>query len=84
MSKRSILFRGPVKSLSGYGSHSRDLLKSLYDMDLFDIQIDSTSWGNTPLNALDKDNLFHKWIDESIVTSLEEQPDIYIQVTMPE
>lgn len=83
MSKRSILFRGPVKSLSGYGSHSRDLLKSLYDMDLFDIQIDSTSWGNTPLNALDKDNLFHKWIDDSIVTSLEEQPDIYIQVTVP-
>lgn len=83
MSKKSLLFRGPVKSLSGYGSHSRDLLKSLYDMDLFDIIIDSTSWGNTPLNVLDKDVLFHKWIDDRIVTTLEEQPDIYIQLTVP-
>lgn len=84
MSKPSILFRGPVKTLSGYGSHSRDLLKSLYDMDLFDIKIDSSNWGNTPMSALDpKNNLFHSWIESNIVTTLRETPDIYIQVTVP-
>ena len=84
MSKPTLLFRGPVKTLSGYGSHSRDLLKSLYDMELFDIMIDSSVWGNTPMTALDVEgNLFHKWIEDSIVTRLSGTPDIYIEVTVP-
>jgi glycosyltransferase involved in cell wall biosynthesis len=81
--KPVILFRGPVKTRSGYGAHSRDLLEALYKMDLFDIRIDSCPWGNTPMTALEKDNTFHKWIDSNIVTSIEGQPDVYIQVTVP-
>jgi len=82
--KRTLLFRGPIKTLSGYGSHSRDVLKSLYDLDLFDIKIDSCNWGNTPMTALDPENdLFHQWVESSIVTSLDEQPEIYVQVTVP-
>jgi glycosyltransferase involved in cell wall biosynthesis len=81
--KPVILFRGPVKTRSGYGAHSRDLLEALYKMDLFDIRIDSCHWGNTPMTALEKDNTFHKWIDGNIVTSIEGQPDVYIQVTVP-
>lgn len=83
MSKPLLLFRGPVKTRSGYGSHSRDLLEALYQMDLFDIKIDSCSWGSTPLTALESDNLFHKWIESNIVTTLSSTPDIYIQVTVP-
>ena len=55
MNKPLILFRGPVKTRSGYGSHSRDLLKALYDLDLFDIKIDSCMWGSTPLTALEEE-----------------------------
>lgn len=84
MSKPTILFRGPIKTLSGYGSHARDLLKSLYDMDMYEISIDSCGWGNTPMNALDPQNdLFHSWIEQNIVTQSTEVPDIYIQVTVP-
>ena len=83
MSKPFLLFRGPVKTRSGYGSHSRDLLESLYQMDLFDIKIDSCSWGSTPLTALENDNLFHQWIESNIITSLNGTPDIYVQVTVP-
>jgi glycosyltransferase involved in cell wall biosynthesis len=78
-----LLFRGPVKTRSGYGAHSRDLLQALYEMDLFDIKIDSCGWGVTPLTALDKDNTFHNWIEENIVSNLTTQPDVYIQVTVP-
>jgi glycosyltransferase involved in cell wall biosynthesis len=78
-----LLFRGPVETVSGYGSHSRDLLKSLYDMDLFDIQIDSCNWGSTPKTALDTNNEFHQWILKNITTIIPEVPDIYIQVTVP-
>lgn len=83
MSKPFLLFRGPVKSISGYGAHSRDLLESLYKMNLFDIKIDSCVWGSTPLTALNKNNLFHNWIESNIIESLSSKPDIYIQVTVP-
>lgn len=83
MNKQTLLFRGPVKSRSGYGSHSRDLLESLYQMKIYDIKIDSCLWGNTPMNALEKDNKFHEWIIENSVTEFNGLPDIYIQVTVP-
>jgi glycosyltransferase involved in cell wall biosynthesis len=82
MSKPILLFRGPVKTRSGYGAHSRDVLKALYEMDLFDIKIDSCAWGATPMTALE-DNLYHKWIESNIVTSMNGQPDVYVQVTVP-
>lgn len=81
--KPTILFRGPVKTRSGYGSHSRDLLEALYQMNLFDIKIDSCLWGNTPMTALEPDNVFHKWIESNIVNKFDGLPDIYIQVTVP-
>jgi glycosyltransferase involved in cell wall biosynthesis len=83
MSKPSLLFRGPVKTRSGYGAHSRDLLQALYEMNLFDISVDSCMWGSTPLTALEEDNTFHKWIESVIVTRMEYKPDIYVQVTVP-
>lgn len=83
MGKPTILFRAPIKTQSGYGSHSRDLLKSLYDMDMYDIKIDSSDWGNTPMNVLDETDLFHSWILSNIVTNISDVPDIYIQVTVP-
>lgn len=81
--KPFLLFRGPVKTRSGYGSHSRDLLEALYQMDIFDIKIDSCGWGSTPLTALEDGNMFHKWIEGNIITQLSTQPDIYVQVTVP-
>lgn len=84
MNKPTLLFRGPVKTRSGYGAHSRDLLQALYEMDLFDIKIDSCMWGTTPMTALESDNTFHKWIESNIVTvNLNQTPELYIQVTVP-
>jgi glycosyltransferase involved in cell wall biosynthesis len=82
--KPFLLFRGPVKTRSGYGAHSRDLLQALYDMNMFEIKIDSCAWGSTPLTALDSNNIFHQWIEESIVNvNVPVQPDVYVQVTVP-
>ena len=81
--KPFLLFRGPVKTRSGYGAHSRDLLQALYEMDIFEIKIDSCMWGVTPMTALEKDNQFHMWIESNIVKSLNTTPDIYVQVTVP-
>lgn len=84
MSKPFLLFRGPVKTLSGYGSHARDVLKSLFDLGTYDIKIDSSNWGNTPMTVLDPENdLFHKWIEDNIIVRLQTQPDIYVEVSVP-
>jgi hypothetical protein len=83
MEKPLLLFRGPVKSVSGYGAHSRDLLKAFYELNLFDIKIDSCIWGVTPLTALEKGNLFHNWIENNTITSLHKKPEFYVQVTVP-
>ena len=49
--KPLMLITGPVATRSGYGSHSRDIVHSLIDMDKFDIKIMSVRWGNTSMNA---------------------------------
>ena len=82
MSKPKLLFRGPVETRSGYGSHSRDILESLRAMDMFDFSIDSCNWGVTPLTALEDGNEFHQWIKKHKVLSIDAQPDVYVSVTI--
>jgi glycosyltransferase involved in cell wall biosynthesis len=71
----------PASSRSGYGDHSRDLIRSLISMDKFDIKILDQVWGGCPRNALNPDT------DQDIITrcigGLEAQPDVWIQVTVP-
>lgn len=81
--KPSLIFQAPVSTRSGYGDHSRDLLYSLWKLDKFDIKILSTRWGHTPMDALNYDDDFHKWIIENIIPQINQKPDIYIQVTVP-
>ena len=81
--KPTLVFQAPVATRSGYGDHARDLLHSLYKLDKFDIKVISTRWGATPMDALNYDKPFHKWVVDSIVPQLTEKPDIYIQVTVP-
>lgn len=83
MIKPLILFRAPVETRSGYGAHARDLLFALREMNLFEIKIDSCMWGATPMTALENDNEFHSWIKQNIVSTLNNIPDLYIQVTVP-
>ena len=39
MSKPVCLVTAPVATRSGYGAHSRDIVHSLIDLDLYDIKI---------------------------------------------
>ena len=80
-----MLITGPVATRSGYGSHTRDLVRSLISMDKFDIKINSLRWGNTPMNALDENNPNDLPILQRILKSneLPRQPEIHIQVSVP-
>ena len=81
--KPTLVFQAPVATRSGYGDHARDLLHSLYKLDKFEIKVISTRWGNTPMDALNYDKPFHKWVVDNIIPRIEQKPDIYIQVTVP-
>jgi glycosyltransferase involved in cell wall biosynthesis len=81
--KPTLVFQAPVATRSGYGDHARDLLHSLYKLDKFEIKVISTRWGNTPMDSLNYDNEFHKWIVDNIIPKIDQKPDIYIQVTVP-
>jgi glycosyltransferase involved in cell wall biosynthesis len=81
--KPTLVFQAPVATRSGYGDHARDLLHSLYKLDKFEIKVISTRWGQTPMDALNYDNEFHKWVVDSIIPKIDQKPDIYIQVTVP-
>lgn len=81
--KPTLVFQAPIATRSGYGDHARDLLHSLYKLDKFEIKVISTRWGNTPMDSLNYDNPFHKWIVDNIVPRIDQKPDIYIQVTVP-
>ena len=84
MAKPFLLFQAPVATRSGYGEHSRDLLHSLIAMDRYDIRVISTRWGSTPMNALDYAVPSDKKIVDLLLSEqLNRQPDIFIQVTVP-
>ena len=82
MSKPLLVFQAPVATRSGYGDHSRDILQSIFDLDKYDVKIVPTRWGNTPQDQINPQSEFGQKIIQNIVTQLDRQPDIFIQVSV--
>ena len=82
MNKPLLVFQGPVFTRSGYGDHCRDLLKSLYKMDKYDIKIIPLRWGNTPQNQVDPSTEFGKKMLSSVIGEIAQKPDVFIQVSV--
>jgi glycosyltransferase involved in cell wall biosynthesis len=83
--KPLLLFTAPVGTRSGYGHHGRDVVRTLIDMDRFDIKIMDLRWGGCPRNALKIDNPDHQPIIERIMldNQLKQQPSIHVHLTVP-
>ena len=83
MNRQTLVFQGPCFSRSGYGDHCRDLLKSLKELDRYDITLVPMRWGNTPLNDSDPTTEFGKWMLERVLKQpLTQKPDVFIQVSV--
>ena len=84
---KKVLIRGPALSQSGYGEHTRFILRSLRSQpDLFDIYLITTNWGST--GWLWENNEERSWIDATLQKTIQHgqeggQFDISIQVTIP-
>tara|TARA_Y100000385_G_scaffold287670_1_gene352399 strand:+ start:706 stop:1965 length:1260 start_codon:yes stop_codon:yes gene_type:complete len=82
MSKPILVFQAPIATRSGYGDHSRDILKSLFELDKYDVKVVPTRWGNTPQDQIDPQTEFGKKVLQNIVVSLDKRPDVFIQVSV--
>src|SRR5210317_993173 len=85
MSKPLVLVTAPVATRSGYGNHARDICRALIESDKYDVKIQSVRWGNTPPNALEKDNPHHNEIANRILRepNLPKQPDLHLHIVIP-
>jgi|TARA_R110000823_G_scaffold160004_1_gene291401 glycosyltransferase involved in cell wall biosynthesis len=85
--KNTFYISCPIDTYSGYGGRSRDFVKALIKSDKYDVKIISQRWGSTPFGFID-DHLEDWGFLKSHIPTLEggklqEQPDIWCQVTVP-
>ena len=83
--KPLMVVTAPVGTRSGYGAHSRDICRSLIDLDRFDVRIWPVRWGSTPQNALSEQNPQDKPIIKRLLQTpeVERQPDIHVHIVVP-
>ncbi len=83
--KPIMVVTAPVGTRSGYGAHSRDICRSLIDLDKFDVRIWPVRWGSTPQNALSEQNPQDVPIIKRLLPSpeIERQPDIHVHIVVP-
>ncbi len=83
--KKLVLITGPFSTRSGYGDHARSIFYALNNAKKYDIKLLDVRWGDTPRNYLNPKNSDHKALLDCILADLmlEKQPDIYIDIRIP-
>ena len=81
--KQLVVISCPVDTFSGYGARSRDIVLPIIKSGKYDVKILPQRWGSTPWGFLQDDNSDHKLIKECFIQQLPKQPDIWIQITVP-
>ena len=76
----------PIDTYSGYGARSRDVVKSIIEMDKYDVKILSQRWGATPWGFIE-DHKEWDFLNKHLFTPQPNQqipkPDIWMQITIP-
>ena len=83
--KKLMLICAPASSRSGYGDHARDLIRAFLIQDKYNVKIIDVPWGETPRDALDKNNKNDIKIMNCILPTpnLDRQPDVYVDIRIP-
>jgi len=80
--KNTFYISCPIDTYSGYGARSRDLVKSIIELDKYDVKILPQRWGATPFGFI-KDHSEWGFLQKHLVNQVTEQPDIWAQITVP-
>ncbi|MDB4543209.1 hypothetical protein N9Z73_00010 [bacterium] len=79
--KPDLVISCPASSRSGYGDHSRDIIRSLIAIDKYNVMVLDQPWGGCPRNSLTRG------VDDDIISrcilQMKSKPKVWIQVTVP-
>ena len=83
--KPTFVISCPIDTMSGYGARSRDLVKSIIELDKYDVKILPQRWGSTPWGFIEAHKEKWGFLKNHILQQpqLNAQPDIWAQVTIP-
>jgi glycosyltransferase involved in cell wall biosynthesis len=78
---RKAVIAGPFATQSGYGHHVREIIENFIEQKgkEWDIKLISLPWGGTPMTFPVPED----WQRRTIGLPLQEQPDIWVQVSVP-
>jgi len=78
---RTCIVSSPIATQSGYGHHAREFVDNLIEQKSseWDIKLLSMPWGNTPFTY----PIPVDWQQRLIPLPLQAQPDIWVQITVP-
>ena len=82
--KNTFVISCPLVTYSGYGARARDIVKSIIELDKYDVKILSQRWGSLPFGFLD-DHEEWTYLKDYLLPNnhLTQQPDIWMQITVP-
>lgn len=74
----------PIDTYSGYGARSRDLVKSIIELDRYNVKVLSQRWGDCPWGFID-DHEEWAFIKPHLLagSQLPKKPEIWAQITVP-
>jgi hypothetical protein len=81
--KNTFIVSCPIDTYSGYGARARDFVKSLVELNKYDVKILSQRWGNTTRGFLKDNKKEWGFLDKLIIPGLQEKPDYWCQITVP-
>ena len=81
--KPTFIISAPFDTYSGYGARSRDVIKAIIATDKYDVKLLTQRWGNTPFGFCNDNPEWNNLLDLTIPSPLTTQPDIWMQITVP-
>ena len=84
MSKPRFVISSPFDTMSGYGARSRDIIKTIIELDKYNVQLLPQKWGETSWGFC-KDHPEWEFLLDYIVPQnwQQTQPEIWAQITIP-
>ena len=81
--KNTFVISCPIDTYSGYGARARDFVKSLVELNKYDVKILSQRWGNTSQGFINNNKEQWEFLNELIIPGLQEKPDYWCMITVP-
>tara|TARA_B100001093_G_scaffold401801_1_gene389499 strand:- start:1641 stop:2939 length:1299 start_codon:yes stop_codon:yes gene_type:complete len=82
MNKPVFVISCPFDTYSGYGGRSRDLVKSIIELNKYDVKLLSQRWGSTSWGFC-TDHPDWSFLLKHQIPNMTSQPDIWMQITIP-